>query len=72
MARLHSSLCQCCPDSGIQQALSVLHAAVKPGGYLPVSMAEADLDDAADTYLDAGVRGSGYQRADRRLSSESS
>ncbi|SUA72835.1 6-hydroxy-D-nicotine oxidase [Nocardia otitidiscaviarum] len=52
------------PRSGIQQALAVLHKAVKPGGYLLVGMVEADLDAEAVSFLDTDVRVSGYRRDD--------
>ncbi|WP_306358307.1 MULTISPECIES: bifunctional 2-polyprenyl-6-hydroxyphenol methylase/3-demethylubiquinol 3-O-methyltransferase UbiG [unclassified Nocardia] len=52
------------PRSDIRLALSGLHDAVKPGGYLLVSMVEADLDDEAVTFLDTDVRVSGYLRGD--------
>ncbi|MFI6866732.1 class I SAM-dependent DNA methyltransferase [Nocardia sp. NPDC050406] len=52
------------PRSGIRQALSVLYEAIEPGGYLVISMVEADLDDATVTFLDTDVRVSGYHRDD--------
>lgn len=50
--------------SGIQQALSVLHKAIRPGGYLLIGMVEADLDHAPVTFLDTDVRVSSYPRDD--------
>ncbi|MGW2665169.1 class I SAM-dependent methyltransferase [Nocardia tengchongensis] len=44
----------------IEQALTVLHEAVQPGGYLLLSMVEADLDNAPVKFLDTDVRVSGY------------
>ncbi|MGV9832905.1 class I SAM-dependent DNA methyltransferase [Nocardia niigatensis] len=48
--------------TGIEQALTVLHEAIKPDGYLLLSMVEADLDNAPVKFLDVDVRVSGYQR----------
>lgn len=50
--------------SDISRALSVLRGAIEPGGYLLLSMVEADLDDAPVKFLDTDVRVSGYQRDD--------
>lgn len=50
------------PRSDIAQALSVLYEAIKPGGYLLISMVEADLDDIPVKFLDTDVRVSGYRR----------
>ncbi|MFJ4654497.1 class I SAM-dependent methyltransferase [Nocardia sp. NPDC088792] len=50
--------------SDISRALSVLRGAIEPGGYLLLSMVEADLDDAPVKFLDTDVRVSGYHRED--------
>ncbi|WP_067523570.1 class I SAM-dependent methyltransferase [Nocardia uniformis] len=50
------------PRTDILRALSVLHKAIQPGGYLLISMVEADLDDTPVKFLDTDVRVSGYQR----------
>jgi predicted TPR repeat methyltransferase len=50
------------PRSDILRALAILYAAIKPGGYLLISMVEADLDDEPIKFLDTDVRVSGYHR----------
>jgi len=50
------------PRSDILRALSVLRTAIKPGGYLLISMVETDLDDIPVKFLDADIRVSGYRR----------
>ncbi|MQY17003.1 class I SAM-dependent DNA methyltransferase [Nocardia macrotermitis] len=54
------------PRAEIPLALSILRDAVEPGGYVLVSMVEADLDDTPIRFLTADVRVSGYPRAELR------
>lgn len=54
------------PRSEIPLALSILHDAVEPGGYVLLSMVEADLDDTPIEFLTTDIRVSGYPRAELR------
>ncbi|WP_280265765.1 class I SAM-dependent methyltransferase [Nocardia wallacei] len=54
------------PRSEIVRALAALRDAIRPGGYLVISMVEAELDDTPVKFLETDVRVSGYHRDELR------
>ncbi|MBL1099123.1 class I SAM-dependent DNA methyltransferase [Streptomyces coffeae] len=54
------------PRPEIPYALRALHAVLRPGGPMTLSMVEADVDDFAIPFLGNSVRVSGYLREDLR------
>ena len=54
------------PRALIPRALSVLHSLIAPGGWLTLSMVEADVDDLPIPFLGHHVRVTGYFRDDLR------
>ena len=54
------------PRALIPRALSVLHSLIAPGGWLTLSMVEADVDDLPSPFLGHHVRVTGYFRDDLR------
>ncbi|MFF4220510.1 MULTISPECIES: class I SAM-dependent DNA methyltransferase [Streptomyces] len=54
------------PRAEIPHALRMLHALLRPGGLLALSMVEADVDDYAIPFLGNTIRVSGYLRDELR------
>ncbi|GAA3047254.1 SAM-dependent methyltransferase [Streptomyces olivoverticillatus] len=54
------------PRPEIPHALHMLHALLRPGGLLALSMVEADVDDFSIPFLGNTIRVSGYLRDDLR------